>query len=108
MLTTNDTQTTIDKISFYQNEFENLVQNRPKDEFVRARVRWAENVKKNPKYYLNLEKRNYNKNVIHKLKCGKDFIKADQKAILAELVYNYKQLYSIINCTKSQTNDRGK
>ena len=30
LLTTNDTQSTIDKISFYQNELENLVQNRLK------------------------------------------------------------------------------
>ena len=36
LLTTNDTQTTIDKISFYQNELENMAQNRTKGAIVRS------------------------------------------------------------------------
>ena len=56
LLTTNDTQTTTDKISFYQNKLENLVQNRTKSEIVRSRARWAENGEKNIKYFFNLEK----------------------------------------------------
>ena len=36
LLTTNDTKTTIDKISFYQNELENLVQNQTKGAIVRS------------------------------------------------------------------------
>ena len=84
---------------------ENLVQNQTKGAIVRNRARWAENGKKNTKYFLNLEKRNYDKKVIHELKSGKDIIKTDQKEILAELVDYYKQLYSGSNCTKSQIND---
>ena len=61
LLTTNDTKTTINKISFYQNELENLVQNQTKGAIVRNRARWAENREKNTKYFLNLEKRNYDK-----------------------------------------------
>ena len=57
LLTTNDTKTTIDKISFYQNELENLVQNQTKGAKVRSRARWAENGEKNTKYFLNLEKK---------------------------------------------------
>ena len=53
LLTTNDTKTTIDKISFYQNELENLVQNQTKGAIVRSRARWAENGEKNTKYFLN-------------------------------------------------------
>ena len=105
LLTTNDTKTTIDKISFYQNELENLVQNQTKGAIVRSRARWAENGEKNTKYFLNLEKRNYDKKVIHELKSGKGIIKTDQKEILAELVDYYKQLYLGSNCTKSQIND---
>ena len=56
LLTTNDTQTSIDKISFYQNEVENLVQNRTKGSIVRSGVRWVENGEKNREYFLNLEK----------------------------------------------------
>ena len=108
LLTTNDTQTAMDKISFHQNELENLVQNRTKRAIVRSRTRWAENGEKNTKYFLNLEKRNFDKKVIHKLKCGKGFIETDQKEILAELVDYYKQSYSGSNCTKSQINDLDK
>ena len=36
LLTTNDTQTTLDKISFYQNELENMAQNRTKIAIVRS------------------------------------------------------------------------
>ena len=32
----NDTQTTVDKISFYQNELENLIQNQTKGAIVRS------------------------------------------------------------------------
>ena len=77
LLTTNDTKTIIDKISFYQNELENLVQNRTKGAIVRSRIGWAENGEKNTKYFLNLEKRNYDKKVIHELKSGKGIIKTD-------------------------------
>ena len=108
LLATNDTQTAIDKISFYQNELENVVQNRTKGASVRNEARRAENGVKNTKYFLNLEKRNCGKKVIHKLKCGKSFIKTDQKEFLAELVDYYKCLYSESNCTRSQINDLDK
>ena len=77
LLTINDTKTIIDKISFYQNELENLVQNRSKGAIVRSRARWTENREKNTKYFLNLKKTNYDKKVIHELKCGKGSIKTD-------------------------------
>ena len=56
LLTTNDIQTTLRKISFYQNELENLVQNRTKGAIVKTRARWAKNGEKNIKYFLKLEK----------------------------------------------------
>ena len=100
LLTRNDTKTTIDKTSFYQNQLENLVQNRTKGAMLRSKARWAENGEKNTKYFRNLEKRNCDKKVIHELKCGKGIIKTDQKEILAELIDYYKQLYSGSNCNK--------
>ena len=60
---------------------------------------------KNTKYFLNLEKRYYDKKVIHELKCGQGFIKTDQKEIVAEFFDYYKQLYSGSNCTTLQIND---
>ena len=85
-----------------------MVQNRPKGAIARNRAQWAENGEKNTKYFLNLDKKNYDKKVIHKLKYGKGFIKTDQKAILAELVDYYKQIYLRNNCTKSQINELDK
>ena len=52
LLTTNDTQTTKDKIFFHQNELENLVQNQTKGAIVRSRVRWAENGEKKQNIFL--------------------------------------------------------
>ena len=75
LLTTNDTKITINKISFHQNELKNLVQNRTKVAIVRRRAQWAENGEKNTKFFLNLEKRNYDNKVIHKLKCAKVLLK---------------------------------
>ena len=48
------------------------------------------------------------KKVIHKLKCGKGFIKTNKEAILAELVAFLTQSYSGSNFTKSQINDNTK
>ena len=59
-------------IFFNQNEFGNLDQNPIKDEIIRSMAGWAENREKNTNFFLNLEK-NYDKKVIHKLNCGKDF-----------------------------------
>ena len=61
--------------------------------------------KENIKYFYNLEKRNDDKKVPHRLNCGKGFITTDQKKILAQLVDYYKHLYSGSNYTKSQIND---
>ena len=82
-----------------------MVQNPTKGAIVGSRAQRAENGEKNTKYFLNLEKRNNDKKFICELKCGKGFIKTDQKEISAELVDYYKQLYSGSNCTKSQLND---
>ena len=53
LLTTNDTETALDKISFYQND---LVQNRTKGAIVSSGARWAENGEKITKHFLNLKK----------------------------------------------------
>ena len=91
---TNDTKIAINKISFHQNELENLVQNRTKVATVKRRARWAENGEKNTKFFLNLEKRKYDNKVIHKLKCAKVLLIQikNQKVILAQLVDYYKQV----------------
>ena len=97
-------KTTIDKISFYQKELQNLVQNRTKDAIVRSRAQWAESGEKHTKYFLNVEKRNCDRKSSMNENVAKVLIKQIKK-ILAELVDYCKQLYSGSNCTKSQIND---
>ena len=76
LLTTNDTKTTIDKISFYQNELENLVQNQTKGAIVRSKARWADNGEKNTNIFLIWKKETMIKKVIHDLRSGKGIIKS--------------------------------
>ncbi len=61
---------------------------------IRCRVRWYEEGEKSSKYFLNLEKRNYNNKVINKLKDSKNHIVTDPNLILNEEKEFYQNLYS--------------
>ena len=65
---------------------------------------WVEHGEKNTKYFLNLEKRNYNKNVITKLKKSDGTEITDPNHILREEEKFYTNLYSseISNFSKEE------
>ena len=47
---------------------ENIIEEKTAGSMLRFKARWIEQGEKNTKYFLNLEKRNYNRKVITKLK----------------------------------------
>ena len=48
-------------------EWEKLIKNKQNGIILRSKAKWAEEGEKNTKYFLNLEKRNYNRKCIKKL-----------------------------------------
>ena len=64
---------------------------------MRSKARWYENGEKNSKYFLNLEKRNFLRKQISKLKLSNGEETDDPKIILEEEKIFYKKLYSTRN-----------
>ena len=84
-------------------ELEIIYGYRAKGAMMRSKARWVEEGEKNSKYFLNLEKRNYTKKCICKLKnCKGDVITASNE-ILEEEADFYAKLYTScnnINCNE--------
>ena len=64
---------------------------------MRSKARWYENGEKNSKYFLHLEKRNFLRKKISKLKLSKGEETDDAETILEEEKTFYKNLYSTRN-----------
>jgi len=64
---------------------------------LRSKARWYENGKRNSKYFLNLEKRNFLRKKISKLKLSSGEETDDAKIILEEEKTFYESLY----CTRN-------
>ena len=72
---------------------------------IRAKIKWSEMGEKNNKYFLNLEKRNYNSKYIKKLVCNNKSI-TNPELILNEEMRFYKNLYtSKIKTEQTNTQD---
>ncbi len=61
---------------------------------IRCRVRWAEEGEKSTRYFLNLEKRNYNSKIVNKIITDDDTEVTDPEKIREELKIFYENLYS--------------
>ena len=70
---------------------------------VRSRAQWREEGEKSTAYFFNLEKQNYKKKNIQKLKVENKEI-TDQKAILEETMKYYKNLYTKKNYSSRPLN----
>ena len=60
----------------------------------KLKVRWYEDGERNTRYFYNLEKRNYEKKTIAKLKRSNGTVTNDQFEILREQMEIYKALYT--------------
>ena len=68
---------------------------------IHCKVNWVQAGKKSSKYFLNLEKHNFNNKVIKKLHCKgvsfateKDSILSKQKKLLSEIVFSKRDFIS--------------
>ena len=60
----------------------------------RCKARWSEQGEKPIKYFLNFEKRNYNRKIIAELKVEDDKILVNEKEILNRIQCFYEDLYT--------------
>ena len=70
---------------------------------LRSKARWYENGEKDSSYFLNLEKRNFLRKKISKLKLSNGEETDDAKTILEEEKAFYKNLYSTRNVNPSDS-----
>ena len=76
-----------------QKELDLAIEQKAKGAIFRSKVQYFEEGEKPSKYYLNLEKRNYNKKVINRLRVGYKIIN-DPTLILEEEANFYSNLYT--------------
>ena len=87
------TPDTIDKYHNIKSELEALYVERARGSMIRSRVQYINENEKATKYFLNLEKQNYNKKCIKMLITEKGDV-TDEKEILNEQKKFYENLYS--------------
>ena len=75
-------------------EIDEIREEKTKGAMMRCKVRWYEEGEKSTKYFLNLEKRNYNKKVISRLRTKHNGITIKPDEIAKEQRQFYKALYS--------------
>lgn len=81
------------------------MQLKSKGTILRSKVRWYEHGERNTRYFYGLEKRNYEKKTITKLKLPDGSYTNDQSKILQEQMQFYKTLYTSGKHRSSTLND---
>ena len=71
-----------------------IMQYKTKGAILRSKVRWHESGERNTRYFYNLEKQNYEKKTMTKLKRSNGTFTSDQFQILREPMDYYKRLYT--------------
>ena len=71
-----------------------IMQYKTKGAILRSKVRWHESGERNTRYFYNLEKQNYEKKTMTKLKRSNGTFTSDQFQILREQMDYYKRLYT--------------
>jgi len=82
-------------------EWENILKVKTNGIILRSKAKWVEDGERNTKYFINLEKRNYNTNYIRKL------INRDNKEIcnLTDIISEQKTFYKDLYSSKVGEND---
>ena len=97
---------TLNKIDKIKKHIETIILEKTNGAMMRCKTRWFIDGEKPSKYFLNLEKRLYNKKVISKLQVSDDKIITDPKEILEEEQKFYTELYSPDNLNKEEWNEQ--
>ena len=93
-----DVQPTADNINYYteiRNQLERISIDRARSACIRSKVRWHEFGERSSKYFLNLEKRNYENKFITRLTKDDESCLTDPKEVLEEDRAPVAQLVSI-------------
>ena len=77
-----------------KSEWEDLESNKTQGIILRSKAKWAEDGEKNTKFFLNLEKRNYNRKYIKKLKTRNNTELTNPNEILKEEHNYYQNFYT--------------
>lgn len=97
-----DTQARLDEV---KTELDREVEEETKGHIIRSKARWCEEGEKPNKYFLNLEKRNYNQKTITKLKLENGSCITDKQDILDKQYNFYSKLYSSTNVDNALERD---
>ena len=84
----------LDNYAKLKEEFENIYKVKGKRSIFRCKARWSEQGEKPTKYFLNPEKRNYNRKIIAELKVKDDKILVDENEILNRIQCFCEDLYT--------------
>ena len=87
-----------------KNDIDEIMTEKTKGSILRCKMQWHEEGEKSTKYFLNLEKRQYNKKNISRLKKENGDIISDNNEILNEQKSFYEQLYTTIPVNYSEPN----
>jgi len=77
-----------------EDELQNISEHKTKGAIIRSRARWYEHGERNSKFFVNLEKRAYERKYIAKLKTKENQYLEEPNKILCETENFYKTLYS--------------
>ena len=77
-----------------KNELKLLYDEKGKAAILSSKCKWVENGEKATKYFINLEKRNYNRKVITEIESENGSLIKDDKQILEKVEAYYEYLYS--------------
>ena len=86
-----------DEIVLIKQDIDNIMHEKTKGAIMRCKVRWHEEGETSSKYFLSLEKRQYNRKNISRLKIDNGDIITDNKDILKQQQLYYQQLYTSRN-----------
>ncbi|KAL9958928.1 hypothetical protein ACROYT_G036005 [Oculina patagonica] len=82
---------------YLQNELRRSYEKRAESAIFRSKVRWTEEGEKPTKYFLNMERKNYNKKIITELQTSEGLNTTDEKQMLDEIKSFYQNLYTSAN-----------
>ena len=83
-----------DQVKALKTEIEELYAIKAQGAILRSKADWIEYGSKPTKYFLNLEKSNYNKKVMHRIQDSKGALISGRTQVLEEMTQYYKNLYT--------------
>ena len=91
-----------DRVDSLKRDIEKIYAYKAQGAAIRCKARWADLAEKPTKYFLNLEKSNFNRRAIHRLKNKENKVLSDAKEIEKELTQYFKNIYTLTgNCDLS-------